>query len=532
MDKKLSKVIALCIGICLCCQRLASASGLPPAPAFREGPSLIAAASGYRNYSSGALGGVGSNGYCWSSAPNSAANAYNLNFNSGNVYPLNNNNRAFGFAVRPVRAFNLAAAYVPSLTMDESARHLSRTELHSLMVQAYLDARRNERNKLAQLEFEADIEGNLWSITDEVYRHDYRLSPLICFMIEWPTRREVFAPAFRDRVVSHLLFNMLCPLFERTFIYDTYSCRKGKGTDFGIARFQHFVRSCTDNYREEAYVLQLDVSGFFMSINKGLLYENICSKMEDYRNVFDKASGRRWGELIDYSLADYLVRLTLFRNPTENCRRIGGIGRWEGFPESKSQFHSKLGTGLIIGDLDSQLEQNIYMSPYDHWMKRDMKCRYYCRYVDDGRVVSRDRAFLEDLIPRVREYLWRELRLKLHPTKTKIVRADHDLLWLGSCTRPFRSYATNPSVVAFRALVRRLEHTLTGQAPVSLDYYHTALSALNSYLGHFRHFDDYRMVQETLKGSPLWRVFAFAQGYRQAMFNENITKLLKSQNYV
>lgn len=532
MDKRLSKVIALCIGISLCGQRLASASGLPPAPAFREGPSLIAAASGYRNNSSGALNNVGSNGYCWSSAPNSATNAYNLNFSSGNVNPLNNNNRANGFAVRPVRAFNLAAAYVPSLTMDESARHLSRTELHSLMVQAYLDARRNERNKLAQLEFEADLEGNLWSITDEVYRHDYRLSPLICFMIEWPTRREVFAPAFRDRVVSHLLFNMLCPLFERTFIYDTYSCRKGKGTDFGIARFQHFVRSCTDNYREEAYVLQLDVSGFFMSINKGLLYENICSKMEAYRNVFDKASGRRWGELIDYSLADYLVRLTLFRNPTENCRRIGGIGRWEGFPESKSQFHSKLGTGLIIGDLDSQLEQNIYMSPFDHWMKRDMKCRYYCRYVDDGRVVSRDRAFLEDLIPQVREYLWRELRLKLHPTKTKIVRADHDLLWLGSCTRPFRTYATNPSVVAFKALVRRLENTLTGQAPVSIDYYHTALSALNSYLGHFRHFDEYRMVQETLKGSPLWRVFAFAQGYRQAMFNENITKLLKSQNYV
>ena len=60
--------------------------------------------SGYRNNSSGSLNNVGSNGYVWSAAANSQNNAYNLNFNSGNVNPQNNNNRANGFSVRPVAA--------------------------------------------------------------------------------------------------------------------------------------------------------------------------------------------------------------------------------------------------------------------------------------------------------------------------------------------------------------------------------------------------------------------------------------------
>ena len=63
-------------------------------------------AAGYRNNDSGQLNNVGSNGYYWSSSPNSSSsnNAGNLNFNSGNVNPLNNNNRANGFSVRCVQA--------------------------------------------------------------------------------------------------------------------------------------------------------------------------------------------------------------------------------------------------------------------------------------------------------------------------------------------------------------------------------------------------------------------------------------------
>ena len=536
MVLKMPKVIVGCLAAMLGIQ-FASASVKSPAPASKEKSSFTTVASGYRNNSSGALNNVGSNGNYWSSAPNSATNAYNLNFNSGNVNPLNNNNRANGFLVRPVRAFNWTEVFVSIMNssldryMFGSAYYITRDELHALVVQAYLDARRNERNKISQLEFELNLEENLWLITDQLFRREYKLSPLICFMIDWPTRREVFAPAFRDRIVSHLLYNMISPLFERTFIFDTYSCRKGKGTDFGIERFQHFVRSCTDNYRLEGYVLQLDVSGFFMSINKGRLYEYICRKMEAYKGVYDWSRCKKWSEILDYQFTDYLVRLTLFRNPTENCRRIGGIERWDGFPESKSQFHSPLGTGLIIGDLDSQLEQNIYMTPFDQWMKRKKKARYYCRYVDDGRAISLDRSYLEDLIPEVNDFLWSELRLRLHPIKTKIVSTNHNLFWLGACCRPYRTYCTRTAIVSFHSMVNKLEQMFSDETPASLDLYYAGLSALNSYLGHFRHYDEWKMVNATLEGSVLNNVFAFEKGYRKAVFTESIHKMLKSQNY-
>lgn len=535
MGRILSKVMFGCMAAMLCIQ-FASASVKSPAPAFKEQSSNTTVASGYRNNSSGGLNNVGSNGNYWSAAPASATNAYNLNFNAGNVNPLNNNNRANGFSVRPVRAFNWTEVFVSfvmnyPIDMIDSALHLTRDELHELVVQAYLDARQNERNKISQLEFELTLEDNLWEITDQLFRRDYKLSPLICFMIDWPTRREVFAPAFRDRIISHLLFNMIAPLFERTFIYDTYSCRKGKGTDFGIERFQHFVRSCTDNYRIEAWVLQLDVSGFFMSINKGLLYENICGKLESYRDVYDWSRGKKWSELLDYQFVDYLVRLTLFRNPVENCRRIGGLEKWEGFPESKSQFHAPLGTGIIIGDLDSQLEQNIYMSPFDHWMKRTQKAKYYCRYVDDGRDIDRDRQRLEDTIPEVQEFLWHELRLKLHPTKTKIVSTNHNLFWLGSCSRPYRTYCTHTAIASFHSLVAKLEDTFSCELPASLDLYYAGLSSLNSYLGHFRHYKEFKMLEAALGDSPLNNVFNFTENYGKAVFTDSIATMLKSQNY-
>ena len=512
--------------------QLASASVKSPVPAFKEQSSFSSVASGYRNRESGALNNMGSNGNYWSSAPNSAANAYNLNFNSGNVNPLNNNNRANGFSVRPVRAFNLPEVYVSFLfDSPNEAMRLTRDELYGMLNRAYLDARKNERNKEAQLSFEVNLEDNLWIMADELYLHTYTLSPLICFMIDWPTRREVFAPAFRGRIVSHLLFNMIDPLFERTFIFDSYSCRKGKGTDFGIERFEHHLRSCTNNYKQEAFVLLLDISGYFMSINKGRLYQTLCSELEKYRDVYNWDVGKKWGDILDYDFVDYVIKLTLFRNPTENCKRIGGIERWEGFPANKSQFNSPLGTGLIIGDLDSQLEQNIYMNPFDQRVKRYYKCKHYCRYVDDSRIIHQSQAFLEDLIPQFEEFLWDELRLKLHPTKTKIIRADLDQKFLGACCKPYRRYTTNNSVASFHLLVNKLEDIYSRPEPTMLDDYYKGLSSLNSYLGRFRHFNEFKMLQDTLGESPLNNIFSFAPGYQKAMFNDDIKKMLKSQNY-
>ena len=111
------------------------------------------------------------------------------------------------------------------------------------------------------------------------------------------------------------------------------------------------------------------------------------------------------------------------------------------------------------------------MTPFDQWIKRAKKARYYCRYVDDGRVISLDRAYLEDLIPEVNDFLWSELRLRLHPTKTKIVSTNHNLFWLGACCRPYRTYCTRTAIVSFHSMVNKLEQMFSDETPASLELY-------------------------------------------------------------
>lgn len=247
-------------------------------------------ASGYRNNSNGSLNNVGSNGYVWLSSANSQNNAYNLNFNSSNVNPQNNNNRANGNSVRPVQAFAGAAEGFFIYT----SMKLDKNTLDKLLTIAYLDARRNERTKRAALSFELDLENNLRILREELWARKYRPAPPVCFVIDTP--REVFAPLFRDRIVSHLLFNMIAPLFDRTFIFDSYSCRKGKGTLSGIRRLEKHMRSCTGNYTKRAYVLHLDISGYFMSIDKGILYSIICAEIRGGRRYAAGSTIRKFAE--------------------------------------------------------------------------------------------------------------------------------------------------------------------------------------------------------------------------------------------
>ncbi len=115
--------------------------------------------------------------------------------------------------------------------------------------QAYFDCRKNKRNKLAALEFEVDFEKRVIRLWEEINSGSYKISPLDVFIVDKPVKREIFAAQFKDRIAHHLVINKLEPLFEREFIYDSYSCRKGKGTHFGIKRISRFVRQASRNYR-------------------------------------------------------------------------------------------------------------------------------------------------------------------------------------------------------------------------------------------------------------------------------------------
>jgi retron-type reverse transcriptase len=155
------------------------------------------------------------------------------------------------------------------------------------LFQAYFDARKNKRNTINALAFEKHLEANLFALASEIIERRYSPKPSICFIVDKPVKREIFAADFRDRVIHHFIYNYISPIFEKSFINDSYSCRKGKGTHYGINRIDHFIRSCSQNYNKDCYILKLDIKGYFMAMNKLLLFDKVKNELIRNKNKVD-----------------------------------------------------------------------------------------------------------------------------------------------------------------------------------------------------------------------------------------------------
>ena len=318
------------------------------------------------------------------------------------------------------------------LSVVSENQQLQGTDLLTDIFTAYYCARQNKRNTSSQVRFERSLSDNLIALYTDIIRDHYRVGRSMCFVVKDPVFREVFAASFRDRIVHHLLYNWLVPVFEPTFIYDSYSCRKGKGTHFGVNRLEHHIRSCSDNYKRPCHILKLDIEGYFMSIDRQKLYDLIVSRLSSY--------SVRYKCPFDISLALRLLSLVIFNDPIRGCYRKGKISDWDKIPHSKSLFYAKPGCGLPIGNLTSQLFSNIYLSGLDNYVKRDLKFRHYGRYVDDFYLVSNFRDELLSAIPLIREFLSSSLGLCLHPRKIHITTAEKGVRYLGNVLKPYSRY--------------------------------------------------------------------------------------------
>ena len=234
---------------------------------------------------------------------------------------------------------------------------------------AYLECRRNKRRTTNALAFEVDFEQKLIELWKDVNNGTYMPGRSIAFIVTEPVQREVFAADFRDRIIHHLIIGKLNHLFEASFIQDSYSCRDGKGTQYGIGRVAGFIRECSRNYTKDCYILKMDIQSFFMSIDKNLLYK--------YLREFILARYHEPDQLLILELVEKVV----FNDPEQNCHIKGRRSDWDGLPPSKSLFTSGKGKGLPIGNLTSQIFANFYLNFFDHYVKYDLGIEYYGRYV-------------------------------------------------------------------------------------------------------------------------------------------------------
>ena len=345
------------------------------------------------------------------------------------------------------------------------------------LAKAYQEARCHKRWKANTRQFSRRAEKNCRELAENIGHRTYRISPSLCFIADRPVKREIFAGDFRDRIIHHLVFDKLSPVYERLFINDCYSCRKGRGTGYGIARAAHFLRAVTRNRTRPAWILKLDISGYFMNIDRKRLYE----KNRQLIRRFFPGETERMNELF------YLLRRIIFNDPTSDCRLRGRREDWHGLPVNKSLFSAAAGRGLPIGNLTSQLFGNVYLNDFDHFVKERLKCRYYGRYVDDLLIFHESRTFLKNLIPKIEDYLYAELGLRLHRRKIYLQPASYGVQFLGAIIKPGRIYAAPRTVSNFREKIRQ---AATGQLDDSAFF--------NSYLGLLKKYNTFRLRQKIM----------------------------------
>jgi hypothetical protein len=378
----------------------------------------------------------------------------------------------------------------------------SRIEFDELL-EAYFRCRKNKRHTHNALAFELDYEANLVTLWNEINNGTYRPGKSIAFIVKRPVKREIFAADFRDRIVHHLIISKLNPLFESAFIYDSYACRTGKGTLFGIRRLDRFIRRASSNYTQDAYILKLDIRGFFMHINAQILYAKLVEFIH-----------RRY-EGADKELLLSLTQVVLFNNPSQNCVIKGARSGWDGLPKDKSLFYSPLNCGLPIGNLSSQVFANFYLNGFDHFIKKNCGIKFYGRYVDDFVLVHPDGHYLRSLIPNIRTYLYQELGLVLHPKKIYLQRYEKGVAYLGAVIKPGRIYVGKRIKGNFYSSIKKhnLQLEKLGEAKPDLMTRQSFQSSANSYLGIMRHHNTYRlrksMVVRNVQG---WWRYAYVNG--------------------
>lgn len=301
-----------------------------------------------------------------------------------------------------------------------------------------------KKNKLDVANFALRLHHNIFELHEDLVKKVYKHGRYEAFSINDPKPRIIHKATVRDRVLHHAIYRILYPFFDKIFIYDSYSCRKYKGTHRAISRYESFISRITQNGTKTAWSLKCDIRKFFASVDQPILM-GILRKHLDSEDL-----------------------ILLLSNIVE------------------SFCSTQKGKGLPLGNLTSQLLVNIYMNEFDQFMKHVLGEKYYIRYADDFVILNNDQGYLMERLAKIGDFLQDNLKLSLHPDKIilKTVQSGVDFLgWIVFPTHKILRTSTK----------RRMLHKLKD------NYYKK--SSVTSYLGMLQHGDAYEIQKELIKNS-------------------------------
>ncbi len=319
------------------------------------------------------------------------------------------------------------------------------------LLQAYRNARRGKRSKPGVAEFGLNLERELLALQRSLHEGTYQPGKYRLFTIYERKPRVIAAAPFRDRVVHHALMQIIEPTIDRTFISDSYACRKGKGVHVAVDRYQAWAQT----YR---YVLKMDIQQYFPTIDHDLLKEKLQRRIKDARVL---------------ALLDRIVE----SSPQSTAEPYY-------FPGDDLLTPLDRRVGIPIGNLTSQFFANLYLDDFDQYIKQALKVRPYLRYVDDMVVLGDDKGRLDEIRAAVRERLASN-RLRLHPRKANVSPVADGLNLLGYIIYPARRRLRSDNGHRF---ARKFRDMAKAYQMGRLEWSRVVAST-QSWIGHAQHAD-------------------------------------------
>jgi len=254
---------------------------------------------------------------------------------------------------------------------------------------AYSKAKRGKTLKDYVLEFQKNLKQNLLELRNELLLQTYKPRPLKTFILRDPKTRKISKSDFRDRIIHHAICNLIEPVFDKTFIHDSFANRPRKGTINAIKRFDQFKRKVSKNNTVKCFILKADIKSYFDAVDHDILLRMLDEKIKDKRIIW----------LIIQILNNHQGK--------------------------------QVGKGMPLGNLTSQFFANVYLNELDQYVKHTLKAKHYIRYVDDFVILHRSSKQLEVYKNKIDIFLKDMLGLKLHPDKSQILKLDKGVNFLG-----------------------------------------------------------------------------------------------------
>ena len=347
--------------------------------------------------------------------------------------------------------------------------------------EAYYECRKNKRRTMNAISFELDFEREIVQLWQDINSGSYKIGRSIAFIVKYPVQREVFAANFRDRIVHHLVISKINALFEQEFIVNSYSCRIGKGTLYGVKSVESMIKECSGNYSQDCYVLKLDIRSFFMSMDKTILYKMLSMFIKERYHNQDK------------DILLQLIKQIVFHKPEKHCIIKGSRSDWNGLPCYKSLFWSDENCGLPIGNLTSQVFANFYLNQLDKFVSEVLKIPYYGRYVDDFVLIHQNKEELLKAKKKIESFLKSRLKLTLHPQKVYLQHYSKGVKFIGAVIKPNRIYIANRTKNNLYRKIYKWLPKMANSLQDTLSGLGGFMSCINSYLGFMKHYSTFKL---------------------------------------